>query len=772
MCVCSLYDDVRVCAAGCWGGAQSVRGVHVLSNEQAQQRLHVALSSEFEAGADGHAVVVYGRTLTAYTALQGLIAAGVPPSQIVHVQPATGTAGCINDAAIDAKVGEYVQSLEGVRTFGNHTLASIEHADGLVSGVTLRDEVSKGKVNLQASIVITSDQTAVDPDTFRAVIQSCLVYDGKLVIDSAFRTNDTSIYAFGGLAKFSRRSANQANLLAFEHYNSRELGVELAGSFLRSAKQQALTETMLLANDDTLVHKFVAPKMQTGVLPGGLKYFHAHVPGVDTVKSGRSLVTTHNDDYVCIHIDNYGVIDAISYAGHAALETDNFVKLIGLNEKFANNMAARYDEGVIPDFVSFFRHAWSKALFHDRFPEFVNETRQQFLSLPSIQQLAKQAAQVVDLDGKIDADIKEKLLEHLHSQAIHLVQTRLVEYLKTNHSELPMYYIPDQQYVVPPPPRPESTKGARAKLVNRVDVPKAKPSDAAVPAAAKAPPAQAAASGSKPATPQSARTKPAAPPVAQASASASPRLDNAQTSTSVVPPIAADGDDVQVPTSAPASARSHTSVAASKPATPGRESKAATPAVSKPTTPAASKPATPVASKPSTPVASTPAASKPATPAASKPATPAASKPTTPAASRPESPAASQPSTRKSESTEAASKPATPAKSETPRTTARSASSSSASAAVAESPRRTVSEPASAAAAAEDSRPASAADGDFKVPAARPASGVASKPSTPRADGVQRSQPPTSSRMASSPRSAAESPRVAAASVATASPRG
>lgn len=70
----------------------------------------------------------------------------------------------------------------------------------------------------------------MDYETFKAINDACLVFDGKLVIDTEFRTNDVSIRAAGPLTKYSRRY--YADEWTHSNFNSKEIGFELAASML------------------------------------------------------------------------------------------------------------------------------------------------------------------------------------------------------------------------------------------------------------------------------------------------------------------------------------------------------------------------------------------------------------------------------------------------------------------------------------------------------------------------------------------------------------
>eukprot|EP00061_Rhincodon_typus_P015628 g43406.t1 len=74
------------------------------------------------------------------------------------------------------------------------------------------------------------DKKKVDVDAFRAINKACLVFDGKLVIDSTFHTNDITIRAAGSLTKYSRRYF--ADQWSHANFNSKEIGFQLAALML------------------------------------------------------------------------------------------------------------------------------------------------------------------------------------------------------------------------------------------------------------------------------------------------------------------------------------------------------------------------------------------------------------------------------------------------------------------------------------------------------------------------------------------------------------
>lgn len=71
----------------------------------------------------------------------------------------------------------------------------------------------------------------VDYESFTAINSAYLLFDGRLVIDSTYHTNDCKIYAAGPLTKLSRRC--YADQWSHSYFNSKEVGQKLAATLLR-----------------------------------------------------------------------------------------------------------------------------------------------------------------------------------------------------------------------------------------------------------------------------------------------------------------------------------------------------------------------------------------------------------------------------------------------------------------------------------------------------------------------------------------------------------
>jgi len=65
---------------------------------------------------------------------------------------------------------------------------------------------------------------------YPAINDACLVYDGKLVIDAYFHTNDVCIRGAGSLTKFQRKY--HADKWSHANFNSKEVGIHVRICFL------------------------------------------------------------------------------------------------------------------------------------------------------------------------------------------------------------------------------------------------------------------------------------------------------------------------------------------------------------------------------------------------------------------------------------------------------------------------------------------------------------------------------------------------------------
>ena len=431
--------------------AAAVRGAFSLSDEEAVASAVAFLETSGALG--GGTIAVYGASLDAYCTVQALLARGVKPSQIVAVQPppSANAPDAFGDPRVAEKVAAKMAQL-GVRVDKNVRLAGLESDEQQNLSACLL-ELPRAAPNAPANVsalpcqaLLCCGTREIDRSTFRALNSNSIVYDGGLVIDHNFRTNDPAIYAGGPVTKFSRRCRYKLRL---ELCSGREVGVKLA---------QALLPTLDPLSGETPPPdagpepSFTQPRMEGAVLPGGLHYLNVVTPkaGSDRYETivadaafGRELVWDGGspDSFCAVRLDKRGAVHSMVYLGKESVEVLNWAQLVGLPETAINRLASRFDEKIVPDLPAFLRQTWATALYHDRFGEFRAALRLEMAEdddFKKVMEAVRASEQLKQGKPLQVADFIEMLPERKRA----LVHARLLDYTQTNQNHLDMYLVP------------------------------------------------------------------------------------------------------------------------------------------------------------------------------------------------------------------------------------------------------------------------------------------------------------------------------------------
>jgi len=293
------------------------------------------------------------------------------------------------------------------------------------------------------NVLLCCGRKSVERATFEAINSNSLVYDGRLVVDHNFRTNDQVVYAAGVITKFARKYRCQTST---ELCSSREAGTRLAQCLLPVL--DPLSGAFLEAGS---APNFEKPFAQAATLPGGLYYLHISSPKparesfsslMSHPKLGRELVSepaTGSHEYlICaVRLDTQGIIHSIVYLGSQPVEEQNWMCLIGLPETALNNLASRFDENIISDLPSFLRQNWAIALYHDRFSEFRLAIREELEKDEDfVSALSRACSNLENSQEQMDVSV---FLSALPPGKHGIVRTRLRDFIHTNKNQLEMY---------------------------------------------------------------------------------------------------------------------------------------------------------------------------------------------------------------------------------------------------------------------------------------------------------------------------------------------
>ncbi|XP_029442519.1 cilia- and flagella-associated protein 61-like, partial [Rhinatrema bivittatum] len=228
---------------------------------------------------EGNAIV-FGNTIDTYTTVETLLSLGISGSRIFLVQPPlTYSITCFNNYRVE-KVVEESLFKAGVTVYHNSKLAQWNDG-GNPNPIQYASFTTDTKpFKLQCAVFFNFYQKRVDYEAFRAINDACLVYNGRLVIDTTFHTNDVTIRAAGPLTKYS--SQYYANEWTHSNFSSKEIGFQLAAAMLPLFDPTLEPISEPPEDLDKLLPMYKAAKIQGGTLPGGYHYLHIAKPAIPT----------------------------------------------------------------------------------------------------------------------------------------------------------------------------------------------------------------------------------------------------------------------------------------------------------------------------------------------------------------------------------------------------------------------------------------------------------------------------------------------------------
>uniref|UniRef100_A0A8C9VPS8 Cilia and flagella associated protein 61 n=1 Tax=Scleropages formosus TaxID=113540 RepID=A0A8C9VPS8_SCLFO len=395
-------------------------------------------------------VVIYGNSIDAYTCVEALLCMGVSGSRIhlVHL-PTDSPGSCFNNPTVERAVTEALNK-RGVTVYENCLLAQVNDGQDPEPITAVSFTTNKEALRMECSVFMNFSRKGVDHDTFRVLNDACLVYDGGLIIDTAFLTNDPAIRAAGPLTKFARRY--YADSWEHAHFNSKEVGQALAAALLPLFDPTLEPTSNLPEGMDRLVLIYADAKIQGGKLPGGYSYLQVAKPAicmplVAQPSPGQEMVTGSIEagKYFCLYVNQHGVVESITCLSLKPIPVSNYLCLYGKHEQLLNRLCDRFDEGLIHDFYSYFKEPWCLAVYHDRFADFEEEVRQimesakddgDLLSLPELVQKVLNEEAVSENPKIYLKNIFQK------SDSITTLKKSMLNYLNYNRYHLTMYAQP------------------------------------------------------------------------------------------------------------------------------------------------------------------------------------------------------------------------------------------------------------------------------------------------------------------------------------------
>uniref|UniRef100_A0A8C1FBZ7 Uncharacterized protein n=1 Tax=Cyprinus carpio carpio TaxID=630221 RepID=A0A8C1FBZ7_CYPCA len=330
------YDDLILCT----GLQYQVRDTqtqhqHNSANQDVTPRrrhLHPWLMDNFvELTGDA---VLYGNTIDMFTCVETLMHLGVSGRRIHVVHPPEEDPfSCFHNVSVEHAVK---QALEKEEVHVHHDCLLTQINDGQhTDPVTLVSFTTDAQtLRLESMFFIFSHKT-FDYDAFKAISDACLVFDGRLVIDSYFHTNDPSIYAAGPLTKYSR--CYHADQWSDSCINSKEVG-------------QSLASVLLPLCDPTLERPAGPPSDHNHLIPvynqAKIQVLLLWLIFIICILQGRDIVTgrTETDIYIHLHLSPHDLVESITCLSKNTLPVSNLPCLYRKQQLLLNHLCSRYDE--------------------------------------------------------------------------------------------------------------------------------------------------------------------------------------------------------------------------------------------------------------------------------------------------------------------------------------------------------------------------------------------------------------------------------------------
>ena len=441
-------------------------GINAASARDAVMR-HEDLAAALDArrAARTGCAAVYGNTVEAYRSLQHLLGHGVPAERIVWLR--TPRADGLGDLVLDGMrragiAGPLLGGEGGVRCVHGATVTGLDVNEE--DRVLVDYALAGGRAEtLVCDLLVTCDAPNTDLNLFESINDSGIVYDGRVVVNARFQTNDRDVYAAGEVAKFSRRCA--AGDVPLEHFNGRELGAKLAASLMdrfRRDGSSSIADLDMGPDEHAAYPSFSAPRCVAASVPGPARFFlvgrpEAFIrqadPGPEADQAAGALgrhvmgssaadrcIWTDVDGYTCIMLDGEeGRVESVLYCGRMDVDPELMRKVIGLLPEHLNDMHNQYRAGAIVSLPKFLAQPWTDAVHH---PEFLAFKRELYESVRACladadreREGEEEEEAMVPMDGvEAPADARE-------ARVIKLVQESMVDFIRAYKDDLPGYHL-------------------------------------------------------------------------------------------------------------------------------------------------------------------------------------------------------------------------------------------------------------------------------------------------------------------------------------------
>jgi len=309
-------------------------------------------------------------------------------------------------------------------------------------GAVVFEDTMNGEVSVETKAFVNCTPRGVDSRLFNVLDPAGIVFDGRVVVDSKFQTNDPNVFAGGAICKYSR----QYGLGVYhEHLNGNELGPMVAGAVLSSCflgeKGQAMER------EATLPEYQMGASISVSLFHGKLHYTHAATAQTfadefidDSAPECRKLITRVNrqggtSQFTQLVTDAFGNIVSAMTAGPMPVDAVRLEALVGLHVSYLGDVPERCDSGALACLThDFLQSAEAEVFVHDRFREMRRVLR------ADVREAVDEAiARLSTTEGGADEAEKGRVTRNAARRAVF---QHMLAFVQTQANDVPAHVIP------------------------------------------------------------------------------------------------------------------------------------------------------------------------------------------------------------------------------------------------------------------------------------------------------------------------------------------
>lgn len=213
-----------------------------------------------------------------------------------------------HDDAIERKI-EYEMRLMNIQIYKDYELEEWNVVNDQVTTAYFVSSVRCVKFKI-ISMFYYMDKR-VNYDTILVINKAGIVFDGEIVIDTKFRTNDPHIFACGTVTKYPRRY--YADNYSPKYYNQSEIGRKL-GNQIRTEYLNDIPDEdknnrfhLFCSKTENDLPRYFQPIISYCTLPGNIKYLAIRKPG----KPIPQFVEEESDNFVNLRQKRFALFNFV-----------------------------------------------------------------------------------------------------------------------------------------------------------------------------------------------------------------------------------------------------------------------------------------------------------------------------------------------------------------------------------------------------------------------------------------------------------------------------